>query len=412
MTKLKQLIQTVAKNSYKKHEFIREWSAFILFTIILKVAAMVFSIFAGYFYFNQLFISILNSVFWAKVFSVIALILIEVLVAISLTKFFKFALRLELKALFPFVLAVVFFGISFYSSTNGLALRQSKKVDNTENITSLNQLTNDNINTRSVNIKEEIKEQIKTIKANKQGWHNGRRSVLLAAQLNKIDFYYTELNKLEKTRKKDLNNQKTSYLIALNENNMHQANESEKYYKIVSFIMLLIFLVNGLLVYFYSKVNSENNPEDGIKESVTDQMQKIVSLTDNVIFGNLSKRIYLMENVMNELTPQPVAELPEKDQFKIGFHPVSKPPEPVSYPESVDETAWYKNIEFLKKHKELVKTIKTIKKTDFGHISNAEIKTVQNISLADQKSRSLIKQVYQAAVIIGLDNINNNGSVE
>ena len=289
LTNFKELLKKISKNSYKKHTFIKEWQVFVLITIILKVAAMVFSVFAGYFYFNQLFISILNNNLLASIFSVVILIIVEILTAISLSKFFKFALRLELKTALPILLlSLFFFSISFISSTNGLALRQSKKVDNTEILAKQYNDKALNINLLYDNQKDLIKEQISTIKANPQGWTKGKRTILLDFQLKQIDKYYIDLQINENNRKDEVNKLTLDYKNNISLNNLNRNLESEKYFKIVAFLMILIFLINGLLMFFYSKIFNEQEQELAVIEVIQTFGDDINSKATNLIENQIS----------------------------------------------------------------------------------------------------------------------------
>ncbi len=312
-------VKKIAKNSYKKHSFVKEWQTFIFIAILLKLAAMAFSIFAGFFYFDNLFISLLNSPFWSKFFSVLALLFIEVLTAISLSKFFKFALRLHFKTAVPvFFLSLFFFSISFISSTNGLALRQSSKADNTVLLTAQYNDKVFNINTLHSNQKDQAKEQIVTIKANPQGWANGKRTILLAGQLNQIDKYYSILQSLESVHKSELSKLKTSFNNSILQCERQMLFEGEKYYKIVSFIMALVFLVNGLIMFFYSKVFNENEQElqkIEVIETFSDDIQnQTTGLIEDKINNTFDLYFSAMQNSFDKLN-QPIV----KQGSAIGF---------------------------------------------------------------------------------------------
>lgn len=312
-------VKKLAKNSYKKHSFVKEWQTFIFIAILLKLAAMAFSIFAGFFYFDNLFIFLLNSPFWSKFFSVLALLFIEVFTAISLSKFFKFALRLHFKTAIPvFFLSLFFFSISFFSSTNGLALRQSTKADNTEFLTAQYNDKVLNTNTLYTNQKDQAKEQIETIKANPQGWANGKRTILLASQLNQIDKYYSVLQSLESDHKSELSKLKTSFDNSLLQCKREMQFESEKYYKIVSFIMALIFLVNGLIMFFFSKVFNENEQElqkIEVIETFSDDIQtQTTGLIEDKINNTFALYFSAMQNSFEKLN-QPII----KQNNRIGF---------------------------------------------------------------------------------------------
>jgi len=304
--KSSELLKKLARINFKKHSFIIEWRTFILISIILKISAMTFSVFAGYYYFNQLFISILNSAFLSSVFGVIVLLIVEILTAISLSKFFKFALRLEMKSAMPILfLSIFFFSISFVSSTNGLALRQSQKIDNTEIITAQYNDKILNVNLLYDDKKALVKERINTIKANPQGWTKGKRTILLSYQLKRIDDYYNDLQKSEKNRKQELNGLKSKNQNDLQLNSKYMNLESEKYYKIVSVLMLMIFLINGLLMFFYSKIFNENEAElatvEVIKTFSTDINNKAVNLIENQIQDTFNMYFSAIQNNFDTL---------------------------------------------------------------------------------------------------------------
>lgn len=286
-------LKKLAKHSFAKHSFLKEWRVFILITLVVKIAAMIFSIFAGYFYFNNLFTTILNSPFAAKIFAITNLLLIEVLTAIILSKFFKFVIKGQIKTAIPILLLTVgFFSISFYSSTNGLALRQSKKVDNIEIINASYQLKKENLNLNINQQKDLINDQIVTIKNNPQGWNKGKRTILLSDQLLSIDLYYKDLKRLEKAKRNDLRKIKESYLQEKAINNAHMTNEADKFYNIVTIIMVLIFLVNGLLMFFYSKIFDENEKElskiEVIDDFSTEVEQKTVQVVETKILDTMN----------------------------------------------------------------------------------------------------------------------------
>jgi len=321
--RLNDILKNRAKSIYKKHAFVIEWQTFIAISIILKLATIAFSIFAGFFYFNSLFVAMLNNPFMAKVFSIIALLIIEVLTAISLSKFFKFALRLEFKTAIPILLlSIFFFGISFISSTNGLALRQSEKVDNTEILTAQYNDKILNINLLYDSQKEEIKQQINTIKANPQGWTGGKRNILLEPQLKQIDSYYVSLQKIEENRKAELNQSNASYLNDINLNSLQASNESERFYKITAFIMLLVFIINGLLIFFYSKIYNENEKElqtIEVIQNFSDNIQdKAVNLIENQIQDTFALYFSAIQGNF-EKTNKPLLSSKQDNSKKIGF---------------------------------------------------------------------------------------------
>lgn len=306
MTKLNvfnEKIRSFANASYKKHTFLKEWRVFILLTLILKVGAMVFSIFAGFFYFENLFITILNSSVLSKLFAVAALLLIEVLTAISLSKFFKFGIRLKFKKATPILLlACLFFSISFVSSTNGLALRQSRKIDNTTAITANHNGQKRQLTAKFEAAKERANQRRLTIEKNPQGWINGRRSTLTNEQLVNISGCYDEIKHFENNYNKDLERLKSVFDTQILQNNSEIESESVKYYKIVTVIMVLIFLVNGLLMFFYSRIYSETNKEAEAVEVVNDFAEIVNKKASVVIEENLQNTMNIYLNALGITT--------------------------------------------------------------------------------------------------------------
>lgn len=279
-----------ANHSYKKHSFLKEWRVFIVLTLVLKIAAMIFSVFAGFFYFENLLVMMLNNRFWAVIFAVIALLLIEVLTAISLSKFFKFAIRFEIKKAIPIlILSGVFFSISFISSTNGLALRQSRKIDNTTAITAKYNDEKRQLEEKHAAVTARMSERLAVIKKNPQGWINGRRCVLTSTQMEQVSGCYDEIKFSENNLNNDLAKLKESFNLELESNSKTTENEAEKYYKIVSIIMVIIFLINGLLMFFYSKIFSETNKDAEAIEAVDDFTEKVNKRASTVIEKNISE---------------------------------------------------------------------------------------------------------------------------
>ena len=191
--KTKNLIRDWAIRVYEKQEFIKEWNVYISILLVLKLAAMVFSVFAGFFFFRNIFNQLLANNTAAVIFSTVTLLIIELLTALSITKFFKFALRGELKTAVPLlILTTLIFSISFISSTNGLSMRQGKIADNSEYIKSEYNLEKENINESFDRAKEEYISRIDLIRTNPQGWINGKRIILTASQLKDIKNIYSK----------------------------------------------------------------------------------------------------------------------------------------------------------------------------------------------------------------------------
>jgi len=299
-------LENFAKRQYNQQSFLVEWRAFILITIIVKIATMTFSVFAGYFYFLDLFTSLLNDKALSITFSVVNLMLIEVLTAIALSKFFKFALRGKLRtAIFALFLAVGLFSVSFISSTNGLAMRQSEKVDVrkeiADNYTELSKDLELNFKTD----RDYIQGRINTIIINPQAWQGNRRSHLTADQLKTIDDYYADIKSLTDGYKKAKAEIRGDHLAKLKNNNVEVASEADRYYNIVAVVMFVILSVNGLLMYFFSKIYEEKTNQF---ELLTSEIElKAVTLLDR----KFAQVIHNYFNAFEEKKPPLVLKDPQ-----------------------------------------------------------------------------------------------------
>lgn len=256
--RMKQLKQW-ALFSFKEHTYIREWGPFIILVLIAKLIAMCFSIFAGYFYFLDLFTRLSDNNQLSKWFAIVNLILLELSTAIALSKAFKFLIhRKYYTFLFILSIALGLFSISFISSTNGLAMRQADKIDQSKVIQTNYSALRDSINTYYELEKSKTERLIETIKNNPQGWEGKKRSRLLSMQLLQIDTYYKDLKRQEEEKQTKLAELREEQRQAINLNVDRTEAEADKYYRLVAVIMLIILGINGLLMYFYSQISKSD----------------------------------------------------------------------------------------------------------------------------------------------------------
>lgn len=258
---MKTKLEAYAQASYAQKQFTREWFIFILITLLVKFSAMAFSIFAGYFFFHSLLAPVLPSPSLVVFFSILTLLIIEVLNAILISKSAKFFLHGNLKAsIITLIAAGGIFYISFISSANGLALRQSTKVDIKESIIDSTQIILDNINSKFDKERVMIEGMIQTIKENPAGWQNGQREVLTSSQLKQIDKYYQDLKTIELQRQEALKASNKGLEKEIEINDQNKRLEASKYYTLVTIVMVIIFLTNALLMWFWAKIYREKTP--------------------------------------------------------------------------------------------------------------------------------------------------------
>lgn len=288
-------LRKLAQHAFQRHSFLKEWRVFILLAIVSKLIAMSFSVFAGYFYLREILQTLFNNKDLTNIISIANLILIEALTAITLFKFFKFALRLNLKAaLLPFILALGLFSTSFYFSTNGLALRQSIKIDNHIRVDSLHKLKVREIKEEDNKAKALIDDRINTLIANPLGWAGSKRTHLTSSQLSKIDEYFEDRKDLQDKKLETLAAENAKYSVSLRLNKEKVKSEAHKYYKIAIIIMISIFLVNGLLMLLYSKISEDSKEQTGTENEVLSTFtSEIQAKTSSLIEGRIIDTINL-----------------------------------------------------------------------------------------------------------------------
>ncbi len=447
----KTIIAKLSENAYKKHEFSKEWKTAIITIIFFKIATHAVSIYAGYNYIYLTIAGLLNSHLLTTITSVIFLFLVEILTMVFLAKFFKFLLRgLYKTALFPFIASVILFSLSFYISTNGLAMKQSSNADNSNIITEQYETTKQQINDNYKAKTDDLKLFINTIKSSPEGWSNGKRTILLKSQIHKIDSLYNNISILQTEQKQELSNIETDHNNNLQTNKTEVTSEATKFFRIVTIVMVLQFLFNGSLMFFYSKIYQDNNKETYMKEAVNQVVESIdkniltyalnrvfnttTEIMTNLEIHNQGVTTELNPNDNNEIDSQRVAqkstlETSQTDKKKVvigGFGPGKKhtfkdtfkndkktPEAPVviSASEKVG-TLNNRQLLYLKKHKKIIANIKQYTDENKGFVSNKEVQEIQNYSkYVSHKSETVIRKIYLIMQGIGFENIDENGNI-
>ncbi len=325
------LLSRVAKKQYKLHNAKQEWKMFIAFVFLMKIITWAISMYAGFYFFKSLIFATWGNLTFAVIITVFLLVAIEGSTNVALAKFFKFAFRGTnhfTTAITMFFLVMLLFGISFYSSTNGLAMKQARKVDNTADILQQYKEKKRAINKEYSAQIADIDAQISTIKSNPQGWTRGKRTTLLTWQLNKIDSLLFVKSSIKLARKNELNELKQAQDYELNQNRQTMTTEADKYYKIIASVMLIQFIVSGILMYFWKRIHTEDDKNSLIAEEIN-EMNEI--MTSNAFYA-LRNRMNAVSNafsvaMLDDMSIQnaiPVQEIEpennEKERVKVaGF---------------------------------------------------------------------------------------------
>jgi hypothetical protein len=312
-----------AVSVYQMKSFHHEYGAFIALTFITKLGLSFFNGYAGYYLLKNYLISDLNSEKIAIIGAISILFFIELFLNLSLAFFFKASFRGNFKGAIGLVLlSGLFFAISFLLTTNGLAQRQGQKADNTAVII-------DKFNFQTAELKKQAEQNrtqlmlaIETIKQNPAGWRGGKRDVLQPEQLSQINHYYSQIEQINNTLRNDLFTIETNKKDELSQNTGNVIMVEQKYYRTAISVMGLQLFINGLLMFFYSRIYGNTQKEQLAKDTVQKFATDIADTTDQLIKENISNQYV---NYMNALrfqlgeTDKKTIPITAKNDKKIGF---------------------------------------------------------------------------------------------
>ena len=322
---LQNTIKDFAVKNWQKYSFKKEWQTVILLLLILKLSTSAVSVFSGFFFLENIFFSFTNSETASKIFSIIALIIVEGLCSLFLAKFFKFALRAEIKtALLPFTCALLIFSISFYISCNGISLFTSQSEDLSKEI-------NSKYNFQISELKNETKENIlqvesaiRTIKENPENWSGGKRCILSENQNREIANYFNIITNYKSELNKNLKELEFERKQELTENNKLTINKADRFYKFVAVIMFIQVICTAGLWFFWCKISGQDAPENDYKESINEIYTKANRLIDSGLTNCINQKFSIITTAFAQLqndlqTKQITAKKAEKTEKKVGF---------------------------------------------------------------------------------------------
>jgi len=246
MISIKTKISSYAFNAAKHKSFKDEHWLAIVFAWFVRLTTAGVSIYSGWFFFvNYLKPMSQPDSNAPYVFSVLLLIAVEYLAAYTITKFTKAVLHKKTyTSIIIGLFATGIFALSFHSSTNGLAARQSKKADNSDIIIA-------NANLQRTNIADEYDKQISELKqANKlelknlQGWNNGKRSLLSEVQMKRMEANNYRIAELNNLKREEISELKHEQKNELKENRFVVMEESNKYWLFIAIVLAVSALSN------------------------------------------------------------------------------------------------------------------------------------------------------------------------
>lgn len=282
------------KNAAKKiqaMETAREFWGLIGGFVLLRLVTSFVSIFSGFAFFNVTFAGLIDS-HAARVFAAVALLsVVEVITAAFLFKFFKFVFAYRWAGAGAMFLGVaLFFGVSFYTSTRGIALYKSDTTEQAATVEQANAAAVDSV-------KAYYAGQVELLRASIEGitpprWNvdrDGNPQLTTDQQRTKTELYNKILS-LQQEQAAALKEQAAHTDSQRGEINAAAAVDADKYAGYVCVIMILQLIANGVLCFLYSRIYHENNRGDEITAEIKDFAAGIATDTDAIIKSQISEQ--------------------------------------------------------------------------------------------------------------------------
>lgn len=304
MKKSDVFLNKLAKEKFDIHAISKEWRNAIFAAIGLKALTNIVSIFAAYNLVYNYLLTVTGNQKLSIATSGIFLILIEVVTLFSLEKSFKFTLHKRFTtAIVSFIFAIACLSLSFYLSTEGLALRQSNEVDGTSTIVENFKIERDGIESDYKNQISKINSEINLIK--NSTW----RGRLSGKQMNTIKAYNNDILNLRKEMKTEINTVKGAKNESIANNSTVMSSEGNKYYWIAAILLIMQTVLNFVLMLFWSLIRNEKTPKAKIYEEINELR---TTLTSNM-FGMVQATA---KSVMLEITNGMQLQLNEDNKIQ------------------------------------------------------------------------------------------------
>ncbi len=449
----------------------KEYSKFIPAVAFLRWFTIVLAGLASYSYFYQ---GLFPAVKSHELTVIIALVLgigLEIVAAFVLKKMFKFTFRKRFqKVVFFFLASVIFYGASFYTTTNGLAQRQAANKDNTEGLVGTKETERKAIETKYVALVKDVDSRIERIERNPQGWSEGKRTHLTAGQLRDVRKLGNQKDTLYSNLDKELLTLNSEYENKLKANRSEMHAEAKKYHGIMAFVMFFNLLFTAILMFFLTNVRMQEAKDSVINEDMkfltersqlrsaehamssyinsmnridqnmsfvedyeTLHQKQIAAKLETYIRGlsngneqelsleeldrrvnkELSEEKYQREERRQNSEKQPVPDRKEKKQpVKVGGFNTENSFENKTHKNA--QLISYPNTygdDYFKKHGKIVRAIVKNNVNENPLTNQTVNKIISDANGAVYKSAGTVKTVYRAMQAVGIDKFDTNGNI-
>lgn len=272
-------------------ETAREFWGLIAGFVLLRLLTSFVSIFSGFAFFRVNFAGVIDNPTARIIAAVGLLAVIEVITAAFLFKMFKFVFAYRWTAAVAMFLGVaLFFGLSFYTSTRGIALYKS---DTTEQAATANEAAT----AAADSVRAYYAGQVEILRANIEAitpprWNTdseGKPQLTTQQQATKTELYNQILTLQAEQRQALHDVDANAAKIWQGITNAADA-DGDKYAGYVTAIMILQLIANGVLCFLYSRIYHENNRRDEVAAEIQNFANGIAADTDAIIKTQISEQ--------------------------------------------------------------------------------------------------------------------------
>lgn len=331
-----------AAKKIQQQETAREFWGLIAGFVLLRVVTSFVSIFSGFAFFNVNFAGLIDNATARIIAAVSLLAVIEVITAAFLFKFFKFVYCFKWSSAAAMFLGVcLFFSISFYTSTRGIALYKSDTTEQAATLEQANAAAVDSVRAYYAGQIEIIRTNIESITPPR--WNvdaNGNATLTTEQQRTKTELY-AKILALQGEQAAAIKEQRQRHETDKQSITAAAEIDGNKYAGYVCAIMILQLIANGVLCFLYSRIYHENNRADEVAAEIKNFAAGIATDTDNIIksqiseqYGNyldsMQRNLIALRARGNEPTANPPTKEPGTDTPNPAAVPVpnEQPPEP------------------------------------------------------------------------------------
>jgi len=318
------LIEKRAIKTFKANDFLYEYGFFVGLLLLIKLATIGFSAYASFYLIKSFLMAHNNTETMAIVFTVLAIAFIEIPANVGLGKFYKLSIKGNIRwAIYFLLMSFIFFGISFFTTSNGFAQKEVQKTDNTDSILEKYDFQVSQLKKTAEKDKNQCDTAIHRIEINPAGWSGGIRCILLPNQLTKIDGYNLEKKIINEVLRADINIIEAKKAEELKVNASNLVVVENRFYYISASIMLVQLIVNGLIMFFFSKIYADKHSEQLARDTLKTFAHNIAETTDQLIKENISKQYISYMSALSfqlgEFDNKQTLPIVPKDNKSIGF---------------------------------------------------------------------------------------------